>query len=107
MDMNLTITRAAARFIRMSLLADGKADSGFRLAVSPGGCSGLSADVGVAATPAGGERAVVIDGLRLFLNAQSRILLDGVTVDFEDTMTTQGLVFHDPRQVACSTAGAA
>ena len=35
--MKLTITPAAARFLRLMLLADGTADSGVRLAVSPGG----------------------------------------------------------------------
>jgi len=39
------------------------------------------------------------------VNAQSRILLQDVTIDFVDTASTQGLVFHDPKQVACSTGG--
>jgi Fe-S cluster assembly iron-binding protein IscA len=30
-------------------------------------------------------------------------LLDGVTIDFADTPTQTGLVFKDPKQVACST----
>jgi len=49
--MNLTLTRAAARFMRMMILADGTPNSGFRLSVSPGGCSGLSAEIGVAEEP--------------------------------------------------------
>lgn len=42
-------------------------------------------------------------GVRLFLPAESRILLEGVTIDFADTATQTGLVFHDPKQVACSS----
>jgi iron-sulfur cluster assembly protein len=101
--MNLTITPAAARFMRMMILADGKPGSGFRLAVAPGGCSGLSAEIGVAEAPGDREQAVFVDDIRLFLDAQSRILLQGVTIDFVDTMSSQGLVFHDPKQVACTT----
>ncbi|MDU6731387.1 MAG: iron-sulfur cluster assembly accessory protein, partial [Bradyrhizobium sp.] len=41
--MNFTLTPAAQKFMRMMLRADGTAGSGFRLAVSPGGCSGLAA----------------------------------------------------------------
>ncbi len=104
--MNLTLTRSAARFMRMMLAADGTPGSGFRLSVSPGGCSGLSAEIGVAAQPAANEACVTVDGIPLFLTAQSRILLHDVTVDFVDTMTSQGLVFHDPKQVACSTSSA-
>ena len=43
--MNFTITPAAQKFMRMMLRAAGGAGSGFRLAVSPGGCSGLAADI--------------------------------------------------------------
>jgi iron-sulfur cluster assembly accessory protein len=105
--MDLTLTRAAARFMRMSLMSDGSDGSGFRMRVSPGGCAGLTADVSVAPALADGERALVVDGIRLFLDAQSRLLLQGVTIDFVDSMSSQGLVFHDPKHVAtCSTTAA-
>jgi iron-sulfur cluster assembly accessory protein len=99
--MNFTITPAAQKFMRMMLRADGAAGSGFRLAVSPGGCSGLAADISVLAKPLAGDAVVERDGVRLFLPAESRLLLDGVTVDFADTPVQTGLVFHDPRQVSC------
>jgi iron-sulfur cluster assembly protein len=101
--MNFTLTPAAEKFIRFMLRADGAAGSGFRLAVTPGGCSGLSADIGVAATPAPGEAIVERNGLKLFLNAESRLLLDGVTIDFADSAAHTGLVFNDPKQVCCSS----
>jgi iron-sulfur cluster assembly protein len=100
--MSFTLTPAAQKFIRLMLRADGAPQSGFRLAVKQGGCSGLAADMGVASEPRPGESAVVQDGLKLFLNAESRILLEGVTVDFADTPAQTGLVFHDPKQVACA-----
>lgn len=101
--MNFTLTPAAEKFIRFMLRADGAPGSGFRLAVTPGGCSGLSADIGVAATPGPGEAVVERNGLKLFLNAESRLLLDGVTIDFADSAAQTGLVFKDPKQVCCSS----
>jgi iron-sulfur cluster assembly protein len=101
--MNFTLTKAAAKFIRMMLRADGGASSGFRLAVSPGGCSGLAADISVRREPAAGEAVVERDGVKLFLPAESRILLDGVTIDFADTAAQTGLVFRDPKQVSCAS----
>lgn len=100
--MNFTITPAAEKFIRLMIRADGGAASGFRLAVSPGGCSGLAADISVRCQPAPGETVVERNGIRLFLPAESRILLDGVTIDFADTPSQTGLVFHDPKQVSCA-----
>ena len=99
--MNFTITPAAQKFMRMMLRVDGGAGSGFRLAVSPGGCSGLAADISVIAKPQDGDAVVERDGVKLFLPAESRLLLDGVTIDFADTATQTGLVFHDPKQVSC------
>ena len=101
--MDFTMTPAAAKFIRMMVRADGDAASGFRLAVSPGGCSGLAADISVRREPAQGESVVERDGVKLFLPAESRILLEGVTIDFADTPTQTGLVFQDPKQVSCSS----
>lgn len=99
--MDFTITPAAQKFMRMMRRADGGAGSGFRLAVSPGGCSGLSADINVLAQPRAGDAVVERDGVKLFLPAESRLLLTGVTIDFADTPTQTGLVFHDPKQVSC------
>ncbi|MFG1461886.1 iron-sulfur cluster assembly accessory protein [Xanthobacter sp. DSM 24535] len=103
--MNFTITPAAEKFVRLMLRADGGATSGFRLAVSPGGCSGLSADIAVVPSPASGDAIVERNGVRFFLPAESRQLLDGVTIDFADTPAQTGLVFHDPKARSCSSHG--
>ena len=107
--MNFTLTPAAEKFTRLMLRADGGPASGFRLAVTPGGCSGLAADMSVKPAPGSGEQVVEHNGLKLFLNAESRLLLDGVTIDFADTAAQTGLVFRDPKQVSCAShaAGAA
>lgn len=95
--MSFELTRSAERFIRMMIMSDGKPGSGFRLAVSPGGCAGLSSDMAVAEAPAVGEQVVEKGSVRLFLNAESRLLLEGVTIDFADTALQTGLVFRDPK----------
>jgi iron-sulfur cluster assembly accessory protein len=104
--MNFVLTPAAEKFIRFMLRVDGPPGSGFRLAVTPGGCSGLSADISVTAAPGPGEQVIERNGIKLFLNAESRLLLDGVTIDFTDRAAKTGLVFHDPKQVSCSSHAA-
>lgn len=101
--MNFNITPAAEKFIRLMIRADGGPQSGLRLAVSPGGCSGLSADISVRHQPEPGEATFEREGVKLFLPAESRLLLDGVTIDFADTATQTGLVFHDPKGVSCGS----
>ena len=101
--MNLHMTPAAEKFIHRLLRFDGGAGSGLRLRVSPGGCSGLAAEFDVAAAVGPGERAIAINGITLFLGAESRLLLDGVTIDFAETPLQSGFVFRDPKSVTCAT----
>ena len=101
--MNFTLTPKAVKFIRLMIRADGGAGAGFRLSVSPGGCSGLSADISVRVAPAQGDAVVERDGVKLFLPAESRILLEGVTIDFADTPAQTGLVFYDPKATTCGS----
>jgi iron-sulfur cluster assembly protein len=106
--MHLTLTPAAAKFIGRLLRFDGGPGSGFRLVVTPGGCSGLSAQFAIEAAPQAGDGIFEFGGLTFFLPAESRLLLDGVTVDFAESPTQSGFVFHDPRNVGgtCATGGA-
>jgi iron-sulfur cluster assembly accessory protein len=99
--MNVTITPSAEKFIRRMMRFGGETGSGFRLAVTPGGCSGLAAEFSVEAAPRTGDAAVTLSGMRFFLPAESRLLLEGVTIDFVETPMQTGFVFHDPKQQAC------
>lgn len=102
--MDLTITPSAEKFIqRMVRFGGAGADAGFRLAVSPGGCSGLASEFSVEPAPLTGDATVVISGLKLFLPAESRLLLQGMTMDFKDTPLQSGLVFTDPKSTGCGT----
>jgi iron-sulfur cluster assembly protein len=107
--MNIEFTPAAEKFIRRLLKFDGGPGYGLRLLVSPGGCSGMSAEFGVEPAPREGELAYKRGDLTLFLPAQSRLLLDGVTIDFAETPTSSGFVFIDPKKkdCACSSVGLA
>ncbi len=103
--MSITMTPAAEKFIRRLLRFDG--GTGLRLAVKPGGCSGLSAEFNVAAGANPGEQAVNVNGVTLYLAAESQLLLDGVGIDFVETPLQSGFVFNDPKNTgSCSSAAA-
>lgn len=106
--MNVTITPGAEKFIQRMIRFSGVgAAAGFRLKVSAGGCSGLAAEFTVEAQPAVGDSVVEVNGVKLFLPAESRLLLDGVTIDFADTPMSSGLTFIDPKakNCGCSSTG--
>ncbi|MHB1677753.1 MAG: HesB/IscA family protein [Sulfuriferula sp.] len=105
--MNITITPKAEKFMRRIVrFGGGPADSGFRLTVTAGGCSGLAAEFSAEAKPLAGDVTLEWNGLKLFLPAESRLLLDGVTIDFIDTALESGLSFINPNAASCGCSSA-
>jgi len=108
--MNITVTAAAERFMRRMVRFGGAgAGAGFRLSVTPGGCSGYSSEFNVEPAPRSGDAVLDINGLKVFLPAESRLLLEGFTVEFVETAAEAGLRFLDPNAAGdgcCSTSTA-
>lgn len=104
--MELSILPAAEKFIQRMLRFGGGEHCGFRLVVTPGGCSGLNSEFSVEAAPQPGEVVFEQGGLRLFLPAESAALLEGASMDFVDTATTSGLVFQIANKGACACSSA-
>lgn len=103
----VTVTPAAEKFMRRMVRFSEHPAGGFRLTVTPGGCSGYSSVFSVEAAPQAGDAELGVNGLRVFLPAESRLLLDGVTVDFADTPLQSGLTFVNPNAAACGCSTAA
>ena len=106
--LNVTVTAAAEKFLRRVLRFSGKASSaGVRLTVSAGGCSGYNSDFTVESSPRPDDAVIDVNGIALFLPAASCALLQGVTIDFADTLTQTGLTFVRPDAPACGCASSA
>jgi iron-sulfur cluster assembly protein len=99
--MNVTITPAAEGFMRRMVRMSG-GRGGFRLTVTPGGCSGLSASFSVESEAAPDDGVLEREGLKVFVAAASVPLLEGVTVDFSESPMQTGFMFRDPKAGACS-----
>jgi iron-sulfur cluster assembly accessory protein len=103
---HVTVTAAAEKFMRRMVRFSATPAGGFRLTVTPGGCSGYSSEFTVESAPQGNDAELLVNGLRVFLPAESRLMLDGVTVDFADTPTQSGLTFFNPNAEACGCSTA-
>lgn len=103
-QVNVTVTPAAEKFMRRMVRFSETPGGGFRLVVTPGGCSGLSSAFSVEREPQAGDAELAVNGLRVFLPAESRLLLEGVTVDFSDSIAASGLSFIDPKAGRCGCA---
>jgi iron-sulfur cluster assembly accessory protein len=103
----VTVTPAAEKFIRRMVRFSDHPQGGFRLTVSAGGCSGYNSEFTVVPAAVAGDSELLVGSVKLYLPAESRLMLDGVTVDFADTPTKSGLTFFNPNAAscACSTSG--
>jgi iron-sulfur cluster assembly protein len=94
---SIIISEGAEKFMRrMTRFGGLGAGAGFRLVVSPGGCSGLSAEFSIEQEAKTGDETLEVNGLRVFVPRESAKLLAGVTIDFVDTAMQQGLTFYNP-----------
>jgi iron-sulfur cluster assembly accessory protein len=105
--MNITVTPSAEKFIRQMVRFNGGEACGFRLSVAAGGCSGLSSEFTVEPEPKVGDGIFMVGNIKLFLPAESRLLLDGVTIDYSDTPTKSGFSFVDPKAAPCGCSSSA
>ena len=95
--MCVTLTPAAATFMkRMTRFGGGKDESGFRLAVKQGGCSGYDSSFTIENAPAEGDSVIEQHGARLFLTSASCELLRGFEVDFVESRMDGSLKFTKP-----------
>lgn len=100
------VSPAAEKFMRRMVRLSGQPGAGFRLHLSAGGCSSLATGFSIEAQPRADDLALSVNGLRLFVGADSAALLDGATVDFADSPTETGLVVRQPGAAACGCGAA-
>jgi len=72
---------------------DGK--KGLRLAVTGGGCSGLSYKIEFS-DPKEKDNVLTYGDIRVFIDPKSVIYLKGIVLDFKDGLNGKGFVFENP-----------
>jgi iron-sulfur cluster assembly protein len=90
--------RAVAR-VRSAMAKEGisPAEGGLRLGVMGGGCSGLSYSIRFDTHPRERDRIFTYDGdVRVFIDPKSFIYLNGMVLDYEETLMRQGFNFINP-----------
>jgi iron-sulfur cluster assembly protein len=91
----LTLTPAAITKVK-SILAERGEESGLRIAVIGGGCSGFQYQMTLDKEASPGDEVFEQDGLRLFVDNRSLAYLNGAQVDFVDGLSGSGFKFDNP-----------
>jgi iron-sulfur cluster assembly protein len=105
----INITEKALEHIRGVMQKEGMSAEagGLRLGVQGGGCSGLSYNVRFDTQPRERDRIFEYGDIRVFVDPKSFIYLNGMTVDWEETLMHRGFVFQNPnakKSCGCGTS---
>ena len=100
------LSDAAAEKVRSLLIQEGRDDLRLRVAVQPGGCSGLIYQLYFDERMLDGDAAVEFsDGVEVVVDKMSVPYLDGAVIDFEDTIQKQGFTIDNPNAAGSCACG--
>jgi len=108
-DVAIKLTEKAAEELKTILSEDIEKktispDSVLRLAVVGGGCSGFSYKMGFDVVKPG-DRIEEVSGVKVAVDPNSYIYLNGVEVDFQDGLQGRGFVFLNPNSTGSCGCG--
>jgi iron-sulfur cluster assembly accessory protein len=100
----IEITSNAATQIHKMLSKRGSAETGLRIAVKAGGCSGFEYVFGWEREPKTTDSIFEGEGgAKVFVDARSLRLLDGSVLDYDTSLLSKGFTFSNPH--ATGTCG--
>ena len=101
----IVLTDGAAAKVSSLLTQEGRDDLRLRIAVQPGGCSGLIYQLYFDERVLDGDALVDFDGVEVVVDRMSVPYLEGATIDFADTIEKQGFTIDNPNATGSCACG--
>jgi iron-sulfur cluster assembly accessory protein len=105
LENGVTLTEQAQGKVRTLIEAEGRDDLRLRVAVQPGGCSGLIYQLYFDEQLAEDDVIKNFDGVEVVIDKMSVPYLDGASIDFEDTIQKQGFTIDNPNAAGSCACG--
>jgi iron-sulfur cluster assembly protein len=102
---NLVLLTPAAGAKVASLIAREKSGEFLRVAITGGGCNGLSYKMKFVPEPKRGDILVRTGGARVIVDSKSALYLKGTHLDYSDAMVAGGFKFSNPNAKASCSCG--
>jgi iron-sulfur cluster assembly protein len=100
------LTETAASEVRKFMEAESTGpEAGLRIRVVPGGCSGFSYSMQIEDAPRQGDEVLDSGGLRVFVDLFSKQYLEGVQVDYVNSVMGSGFTFSNPNATGSCGCG--
>lgn len=101
----VVLTDGAATKVKTLLEGEGRDDMSLRIAVQPGGCSGLRYQLYFDDRALEGDVVKEFDGVQVVTDRMSAPYLSGATIDFMDTIEKQGFTIDNPSATGSCACG--
>jgi len=93
----VTLTDAAVVKVKAMMLKEGKQDYALRFGVVTGGCAGLSYEMKFQKSPYDNDIAFQQNGLNIIVNQESVEFVQGIEIDYVDTLRESGFKYKNPK----------
>ena len=94
--VNLELTEAAANKAKKLLASSEHTDGALRVAVRNGGCSGMRYELLFDAARGDDDAELEFNGLKVWIDAESGTYLDGISIDYSDSLNDAGFKINNP-----------
>jgi iron-sulfur cluster assembly accessory protein len=102
---NVILTDVAAAKVKALLEQEGRDDLRLRIAVQPGGCSGLRYQLFFDDRSLDGDAVTDFSGVGVVVDRMSGPYLTGATIDFVDSIEKQGFTIDNPNASGSCACG--
>jgi len=101
----VVLTEQAASKVKTLLDQEGRDDLALRVAVQPGGCSGLRYQLFFDDRSLDGDQKIDFNGVNVVVDRMSVPYLGGAVIDFVDTIEKQGFTIDNPNATGSCACG--
>ncbi len=105
LTQGVILTSTAAAKVSALLAQEGREDLKLRIAVQPGGCSGLRYQLYFDERAIDGDIDAEFGGVHVVTDKMSAPYLSGATIDFVDTIEKQGFTIDNPNATGSCACG--
>ncbi len=95
-DHLLRLTSSAVKKVKDLITSEKKKGYGLRVAVLSGGCAGYSYDLSLQKNGKSDDLILEQDGVKIFVAKESAKMLEGIEVEYVDTLNESGFKFNNP-----------